>query len=227
MRRFHLLLVIFFWLIACDGDFSDAAVRGSSTNQAGATAIAGSSGSSSSSSSSTNEAGATATGGSSTSEAGTATTGGAAKSIARVISQGSIGPSSGTSIHTTIEFANVSQSDFALAEFRLRYWFTAELATGATLITDVGSGLFSQRVSIGTVVPPRAGADHYIEIAFASGTILAGETTRLSFECHQANWAAFDQADDYSYPADVIDGAELITVGVYHNDILVAGIEPV
>jgi hypothetical protein len=120
----------------------------------------------------------------------------------------------------------VSQSDFVLAEFKLRYWFTAELATGASLVADVGSGLFAQRVSTGTVVPSRKGADHYIEIAFTSGTILAGASVEMSFEAHQANWAAFDQSDDYSYPGDVADGAELVTVGVYRSGILVAGVEP-
>jgi len=113
-----------------------------------------------------------------------------------------------------------------LAEFELRYWFTAELATGASLVADVGSGLFSQHVSIGTVVPPRKGADHYIGVAFEYGTIIASAKEKVSFEAHQANWAAFDQSDDYSYPADIANGAELPTVGVYRNGLLIAGIEP-
>jgi hypothetical protein len=120
----------------------------------------------------------------------------------------------------------VSQSDFDLAHFELRYWFTAELATGATVIADVGSGLFGQLVSIGTVVPPRKGADHYIMVAFEYGGIIAGAKEGISFQAHQSDGGTFEQTDDYSYPSGITYGDEVVTVGVYQNGRLIAGIEP-
>jgi cellulose 1,4-beta-cellobiosidase len=197
------------------GGFSGLA--GSSSSTGGSTvATSGVAGGSSST------GGSTATGGSSSNVA----TGGISAAVARVLSLGSAGASSGILINTTIELVNVSQSDLTLADIRLRYWFTAELAAGASLVTDVGSGLTTQRASIGTVIPIRKGADHYIEITFASGALAAGASIQVNFQAHQANWAAFDQSDDYSYPGRIADGTELLTVSVYRSSVLVAGVEP-
>lgn len=150
-----------------------------------------------------------------------------ASSIARVLYWSSSPAGASSSIETEIELINISKSDWDLTQYRLRYWFSAELQGGAALVPEMGSGsLATQQISIGNVVPSRPGLDHYIELAFAKGTILAGSSERLTFAVHQSNWGLFDQDDDYSYPGGLVKGSELATVGVYCNGVLIAGIEP-
>lgn len=147
--------------------------------------------------------------------------------VARIIYLSSAPSGSSSSIETEIELVNVSKSDWDLAEYRLRYWFTAELQGGAALSPQIGGGLTTQQVSIGIVSPTRRGADHYIEIGFSKGSIIAGASERLTFGTHQSGWGIFDQSDDYSYPPTTLaKGSELGTVTLYHDGLLIAGVEP-
>lgn len=147
--------------------------------------------------------------------------------IARVLYWSSSPVASSSSIDTDIELVNISKENLDLAEYRLRYWFTAELESGATLVPESSGTLTTQLVSIGTVIPSRRGADHYVDIAFAPGSwIMAGSSELLTFGAHKSSWGAFDQSDDFSYPGSLAPGAELGMVGVYHNGVLVAGLEP-
>ncbi len=153
---------------------------------------------------------------------------GAPSSVARIVYRGSSPPTTSSSIQTTIELFNITESDWNLAEYRLRYWFTGELPAGVTLTAETESGsLASEQVSIGTVLPVRSGADHYVEIQFSNGSVIAGASEQITFGAHRSDWGVFDQTDDYSYPpSSLAKGAELSTVGFYHGGVLVAGIEP-
>lgn len=245
MRALVSLLICWF-VIACGSDFGTAETSdnptartpSSSTPEVVATGIGGATNSTvvvattvaAGASSETNIAGAPSTAGAANGSGGASTTttpAVALSGVARVLYWGASPAGTSSSIETAIELVNVSKTDWDLTEFRLRYWFTAELQGGAALVPQMGSGsLTTAQASIGTMLPARKGADHYVEIAFTKGTIIAGSSERLTFMTHQSNWGLFDQSDDYSYPTTLAKGGELDTVGVYHNGLLVAGVEP-
>lgn len=252
MRALLILLISLLLIVACGGsDFSTVpgtnasptfVAPSSSTSEVVALGIGGTSSStiviaSTDLAGAPSVAGASAAAGAQNSLGGSNAAGGAVtttttpivalSSTARVLYWSASPAGTSSSIETGIELVNISKVDWDLSEFRLRYWFTAELQGGASLVPQMGNGLTTQQVSVGTVNPARRGADHYVEIAFSKGWIIAGASERLTFMAHQSAWGVFDQSDDYSYPSATLSkGAELGTVGVYRNGLLVAGVEP-
>lgn len=46
---------------------------------------------------------------------------------------------------------------------------------------------------------PAAGASHYLEVGFASGSLAAGASTgEIQLRLNKTDWSSFNEADDYS-----------------------------
>jgi len=141
-----------------------------------------------------------------------------------------------------------SGSDVPLAQLAIRYYFTGEMSGDwqvdciwVTAPGGSGSGLCDSgtTMKIVSLDPPRAQADHYLEVSFAgvSGGTLSSVPTPV-FEARSMFWRVghpmMNQENDYSFVPTTNDVLEVearaykqtTRVTVYRNGGLVWGEEP-
>jgi cellulose 1,4-beta-cellobiosidase len=71
-----------------------------------------------------------------------------------------------------------------------------------------------------------AGASHYLEVGFGSGSLAAGASTgEIQLRLNKTDWSNFNEADDYSRTTGTTY-ADASHVGVYIDGVLVWGTEP-
>ncbi|MFG3102282.1 endo-1,4-beta-xylanase [Streptomyces sp. NPDC048182] len=115
-----------------------------------------------------------------------------------------------------------------LSRVTLRYWFTGDGGSSAFSAwcdyAAVGCGAVREKV---VALPAgRPGADHYLEVSFASGSLAAGASTgEIQLRVNKADWSAFTEADDHSYRV-ASSYADAPKVTAYVDGVLVHGIEP-
>ncbi len=125
-----------------------------------------------------------------------------------------------------IDLFNGSDQAVSLAGVKVRYWFTSN--TSQWNVICAGNCASVQTTNI-VGIPPRNGADTYVEIVFAPGQLGAFSDVgpvQLSFNATDNN-AFFDRPlleDDYSFQVDPTTPDTRITV--YLNNKLVWGAEP-
>ena len=155
---------------------------------------------------------------------GTSNVAGGSPGSMRVLFVDTVGGPTDNVIDTTVELVNVSTTDVDLTTLALRYWFSD--GTGAGIVVDGRTGPAGQQITNCLVKPARLDADHYIQIAFTTGVLLAQQSLRVTFAAHHSDWSNFDESDDYSWPGTTEPGDELTTIGVYQAGTLVGGNEP-
>ncbi|MGW2279026.1 endo-1,4-beta-xylanase [Streptomyces sp. NPDC001770] len=127
-----------------------------------------------------------------------------------------------------LELVNTGTTAVSLRDVTLRYWFTAGngAATYSTWCdwSPIGCSAVTHRVlAAGT---PKAGADHYLEVGFSSGSLAPGATTgEIQMRLNKTDWSVFDESDDYSYGSGT-SYADAPKVAVYVGGERVWGIEP-
>lgn len=73
---------------------------------------------------------------------------------------------------------------------------------------------------------PAAGASHYLEVGFGSGTLAAGASTgEMQLRFNKTDWSNFDEADDYSRSTNTAY-ADASKIGVYVGGTLSWGTAP-
>lgn len=104
-------------------------------------------------------------------------------------------------IRSGLQVANTGTTAVDLTGVTLRYWFTRD--GGATTFGSwcdwaaVGCDAVSTRVV--TLPTPVAGADAYLEVAFARGSLAPGATTGdIQLRVAKTDWSDFDETDDHS-----------------------------
>lgn len=123
---------------------------------------------------------------------------------------------------------NNDSAAVALKELTVRYWITPEHYAGIQTFIDYAA---LGNVIIGKYVPattPRQLACGYVEYGFgaAAGVLQPGaETGAVQTRITGTNWAAFNEANDYSYKAAAGYSANA-HITVYRNGRLIAGVEP-
>ncbi|WP_406448048.1 endo-1,4-beta-xylanase [Streptomyces sp. NBC_00876] len=127
-----------------------------------------------------------------------------------------------------LQLVNTGATAASLPEVTIRYWFTSD--NGASTYSTwcdwspIGCNTVTHRVA--AVSTPKAGADHYLEVGFGSGSLAPGATTgEIQLRLNKTDWSDFDESDDYSHNAGT-SYADAPKVTVYAGGELVWGIEP-
>ncbi|AWB44551.1 cellulose 1,4-beta-cellobiosidase [Paenibacillus sp. CAA11] len=133
-------------------------------------------------------------------------------------------------IRPTLRVVNKGTESVDLSQVKVRYYFTADGATGQEFHCDyavVGSG--NIQGSFVKVDPPVTGADHYLEISFApgAGTIAPGsDSGEIQIRMNKADWSNYNEKDDFSFDPVKTSLAAWEKTPLYLNGKLVWGLEP-
>ncbi|MFD7867449.1 endo-1,4-beta-xylanase [Streptomyces sp. NPDC059783] len=127
-----------------------------------------------------------------------------------------------------LQLVNTGGTAVALSDVTVRYWFSSE-SGAATYRTwcdwsPLGCGTVTHRVAAAGT--PAAGADHYLEVGFGSGSLAPGASTgEIQLRLNKTDWSNFDESDDYSHSTGTTY-ADADRIAVYVGGELVWGIEP-
>ncbi|MFE7158936.1 glycoside hydrolase family 6 protein [Streptomyces sp. NPDC057636] len=131
-------------------------------------------------------------------------------------------------IRMGLQLVNTGTTSVNLSTVKVRYWFTPE--SGASTFSTacdyavLGCGTLTQNVT--TSGSPAAGASHYLEVGFGSGTLAAGASTgEMQLRFNKTDWSNFNEADDYSRSTNTAY-ADASKIGVYVGGTLSWGTAP-
>ncbi|WRZ09233.1 glycoside hydrolase family 6 protein [Streptomyces sp. NBC_00385] len=130
-------------------------------------------------------------------------------------------------IRMGLQLVNTGSTAVDLSTVKLRYWFTPE-AGASTFGTScdwavIGCGTLTHSVK---TAGSAAGASHYLEVGFGSGTLAAGASTgEMQLRLNKSDWSNFNEADDYSR-STVTSYADASKVGLYVTGALSWGTAP-
>ncbi|MYY03021.1 glycosyl hydrolase family 5 [Streptomyces sp. SID4913] len=130
-------------------------------------------------------------------------------------------------IRMGLQLVNTGSTAVDLSTVKLRYWFTPESGSStfgtACDYAVLGCGNLTLGVKTGG---SEAGASHYLEVSFGSGSLAAGASTgEMQLRLNKSDWSNFDEADDYSYSTST-SFADASKVGVYVAGALSWGTAP-
>lgn len=130
-------------------------------------------------------------------------------------------------IRMGLQLVNTGSTAVDLSTVKVRYWFTPE--SGASTFGTacdyavVGCGTLTHSVK---TAGSAAGASHYLEVGFGSGTLAAGASTgEIQLRLNKGDWSNFDESDDYSRSATT-SYADAPKIGVYVTGALAWGTAP-
>jgi hypothetical protein len=135
-----------------------------------------------------------------------------------------------SSLAPDIEIVNNGTSPVPLSNLTVRYWFTEDGTQPLQWACDyapVSCGNITG--TFGTVSPAVTGADHYLQLSFASaaGSLAPGASSGgIQNRIYQANYATMTQTNDYSFNAADTSYAANPDITVYDNGTLVYGTPP-
>ncbi len=126
---------------------------------------------------------------------------------------------------------NLGSVSVPLSQLKIRYWFTRDTPQSvifSCLYAYPGCGnVTGKYVYLSTLRP---GADTYLEVGFTSGAgslaANGGSSGVIQTYNRKADWSNFNQGDDYSFDAGMIDYGDWKWVTLYWNGALVWGQEP-
>ncbi|MEU3223001.1 glycoside hydrolase family 6 protein [Streptomyces sp. NPDC006976] len=130
-------------------------------------------------------------------------------------------------IRMGLQLVNTGSTAVELSTVKLRYWFTPESGSStfgtACDYAVLGCGNLTLDVKTGG---SEAGASHYLEVSFGSGSLAAGASTgEMQLRLNKSDWSNFNEADDYSYSTST-SFADASKVGVYVAGALSWGTAP-
>lgn len=130
-------------------------------------------------------------------------------------------------IRMGLQLVNTGSTAVDLSTVKLRYWFTPEAGSStfgtACDYAVIGCGNLSLAVKSGG---SQAGASHYLEVSFGSGSLAAGASTgEMQLRMNKSDWSNFNEADDYSR-STATSFTDASKVGVYVAGALSWGTAP-
>ncbi|WOI60654.1 cellulase family glycosylhydrolase [Streptomyces fradiae] len=131
-------------------------------------------------------------------------------------------------IRPELRIANTGAAPVDLAAVTARYYFTRDggAPTVGAWCDHAALGCAGVRLRVVPLPAPVAGADAYLEVGFAGGTLAAGrDTGEIQLRMSKSDWSAFDERDDHSRaPSSAFTDAR--TVPAYTGTALVWGAPP-
>jgi endoglucanase len=134
-----------------------------------------------------------------------------------------------TSVRAHLNLVNDSGEAVDLSRVTVRYWFGRDGLAPDRWTTHcdwaaMGCGAVGRAVR---EAPAGPGADGYLELGFARGTLAAdGATGEIQLRMNRADWRSFDQSGHWSYRPDARSYGENPRITVHVDGELVAGREP-
>ncbi len=162
----------------------------------------------------------------------TATTasGGTSTGTLKVLYKNNDSAPSDNQIRPGLQLVNTGSGPVDLSTVKVRYWFssTTGASTFSTYCDYAALGSSNITHSVVTASGSRTGADHYLEVGFASGagTLAAnGNTGDIQLRLNKTDWSNLDESDDYSYGTGT-SYAAATKITAYVNGTLAWGQEP-
>jgi hypothetical protein len=135
-----------------------------------------------------------------------------------------------STISNQIELVNTGTSAVPLSDLTVRYWFTEDGTGPLDYVCEYAPvGCANITGSYTAVSPAVTGADHYLQLSFASGagSLAPGANTGgIQNELFQASFATMTQTNDYSFNAADTSFTANPHITVYDNGTLIYGTEP-
>jgi len=131
-------------------------------------------------------------------------------------------------IRPHFQIVSADKKPVPLRELTLRYWFLAGGSRDFQHWCDYAKvDATNITRSVKLLPQPAQGADAYVEIGFAGGTLDAGGTTgEIQIRVAKHDWKPFEQTDGYSFDASLTNFADAPRVTLYRDGKLVWGKEP-
>lgn len=125
-----------------------------------------------------------------------------------------------------LNLINDGDQPVSLSELTIRYWFTREGGQAQEFHCDyaqIGCG----QVQGAFVATTGQGADHYLELSFAGGSLAPGaQTGEIQLRFNKVDWSPYDESDDYSHDSSHTGFADAPQVTLYRQGALAWGAEP-
>ncbi|MFI9008354.1 glycoside hydrolase family 9 protein [Actinosynnema sp. NPDC053489] len=153
-------------------------------------------------------------------------TGGVSGALA--VQQRGGGGASVNQIGTTLALVNRGTAAVDRSTVTLRYWFTGDTANANYQVFCDWAvvGCANVRATVVKLPTARPGADAYLQVSFAAGTLAAGASTGdIQLRVAKSDWSTFNQADDHSY-RDASSLTDFDRVTAYTGGTLTWGVEP-
>ncbi|MFF8292278.1 cellulase family glycosylhydrolase [Streptomyces sp. NPDC016309] len=138
------------------------------------------------------------------------------------------GSATDNAVRPGLQVVNTGASALDLGTVSARYYFTRDGGSPSVNAWCDYAAVGCDRVRLRVVplVPPAAGADAYLEVAFTGGSLAAGrDTGDIQLRMSKADWSAFDETDDHSRSAPAAY-ADAPAVPAYTGTALVWGAPP-
>ncbi|MFE9835255.1 glycoside hydrolase family 6 protein [Streptomyces sp. NPDC005551] len=107
-------------------------------------------------------------------------------------------------IRPGLQIVNTGSASLDLTEVTARYYFTRDGGSSTVnAVCDYAAvGCSRLRLKVVPLSTPVAGADAYLEVGFASGSLAAGKDTGdIQLRMNKSDWSAFNEVGDYSRTA--------------------------
>jgi hypothetical protein len=125
---------------------------------------------------------------------------------------------------------NMGTGAVALSALKVRYWFTADGASGQTWTCDYAAVTCAKVTGVvNSMGTAQTGADSYMEVSFASsaGNITpGGNSGEVQNHVSKSDFTNYTQTGDYSFDATKTAYADWNKITLYYNGTLVWGAEP-
>ncbi|QMW04930.1 cellulose binding domain-containing protein [Spirosoma foliorum] len=133
-------------------------------------------------------------------------------------------------IQPRLELRNTGNVALAVANLRLRYYFTSDNNQPASVYVDYASiGASNVAARVVKLPSPVNGADSYVELSFPGSTMMVNALSSLGvidFRLVRSDNGLFDQTNDYSYAPSYGNVGLNDHVTAYVNNQLVFGTPP-
>ncbi len=131
-------------------------------------------------------------------------------------------------IRMGLQLVNTGSTAVNLSTVNVRYWFTPEAgaSTFGTACDYAVLGCGGVTTGVTASGSSAAGASHYLEVGFGSGSLAAGASTgEIQLRLNKSDWSNFNEADDYSRTTNTAY-ADASKIGVYVGSTLTWGTAP-